>query len=140
MTDKLREHILNTHANANKSHKTGKKRIKTESLEKSAKPQEKKREFEEINDHIFSDEKSLPSDEDIMSDSNKNPQKKRFQPKVPPTDYERFIYKCQHCQLGFKRRGKMLRIKSLPISILKRFFVIFFSRRNVGESYGETSS
>lgn len=33
--------------------------------------------------------------------------KPRFKPKVPPTDYERFIYKCQYCMLGFKRRGKM---------------------------------
>lgn len=34
------------------------------------------------------------------------PSKAKFQPKVPPTDYERFIYKCHDCMLGFKRRGK----------------------------------
>lgn len=29
----------------------------------------------------------------------------KFYPKVPPTDYQRFIYKCHDCLLGFKRRG-----------------------------------
>lgn len=31
--------------------------------------------------------------------------KAKFQPKVPPTEYQRFIYKCHDCMLGFKRRG-----------------------------------
>lgn len=29
----------------------------------------------------------------------------KFHPKVPPTEYQRFIYKCHDCRLGFKRRG-----------------------------------
>lgn len=33
---------------------------------------------------------------------------KRFVPKVPPTDYQRFIYKCHTCMLGFKRRGMLV--------------------------------
>lgn len=30
---------------------------------------------------------------------------KKFTPKVEPTDYHRFIYKCHTCLVGFKRRG-----------------------------------
>ncbi|EEC08210.1 zinc finger protein, putative [Ixodes scapularis] len=33
---------------------------------------------------------------------------KRFVPKVSPTDYHRFIYKCHTCLLGFKRRGMLV--------------------------------
>lgn len=32
----------------------------------------------------------------------------KFTPKVPPTDYQRFIYKCNDCMLGFKRRGMLV--------------------------------
>lgn len=32
----------------------------------------------------------------------------KFHPKVPPTEYQRFIYKCHDCRLGFKRRGNYL--------------------------------
>lgn len=34
--------------------------------------------------------------------------KKSFAPKVSPTDYHRFIYKCHSCLLGFKRRGMLV--------------------------------
>ncbi|XP_022242244.1 PR domain zinc finger protein 10-like isoform X2 [Limulus polyphemus] len=33
---------------------------------------------------------------------------KKFVPKVSPTDYHRFIYKCHSCLLGFKRRGMLV--------------------------------
>ncbi|XP_076314939.1 uncharacterized protein LOC143227370 [Tachypleus tridentatus] len=33
---------------------------------------------------------------------------KKFVPKVSPTDYHRFIYKCHTCLLGFKRRGMLV--------------------------------
>ncbi|GLV35984.1 uncharacterized protein CBL_09798 [Carabus blaptoides fortunei] len=33
---------------------------------------------------------------------------KKFMPKVQPTDYHRFIYKCHSCLLGFKRRGMLV--------------------------------
>ncbi|GAB6024300.1 hypothetical protein CHUAL_008992 [Chamberlinius hualienensis] len=33
---------------------------------------------------------------------------KKFIPKVLPTDYHRFIYKCHSCLLGFKRRGMLV--------------------------------
>lgn len=32
----------------------------------------------------------------------------KFRPKVAPTDYQRFIYKCNDCMLGFKRRGMLV--------------------------------
>ena len=34
--------------------------------------------------------------------------KERFIPKVPPSDFHRFIYKCHNCLLGFKRRGMLV--------------------------------
>lgn len=40
--------------------------------------------------------------------SARQPSAKRFVPKVPPTDYQRFIYKCHTCMLGFKRRGMLV--------------------------------
>ncbi|XP_074652630.1 PR domain zinc finger protein 10-like [Tubulanus polymorphus] len=36
------------------------------------------------------------------------PGKRRFTPKVSPSDYHRFIYKCHTCLLGFKRRGMLV--------------------------------
>lgn len=33
---------------------------------------------------------------------------KKFTPKVQPTDYLRFIYKCHTCLVGFKRRGNTI--------------------------------
>lgn len=33
---------------------------------------------------------------------------KKFVPKVSPSDYHRFIYKCHSCLLGFKRRGMLV--------------------------------
>lgn len=36
------------------------------------------------------------------------PPAKRFIPKVAPTEYHRFIYKCHICLLGFKRRGMLV--------------------------------
>ena len=36
------------------------------------------------------------------------PSPRKFIPKVSPTDYHRFIYKCHTCMLGFKRRGMLV--------------------------------
>lgn len=35
-------------------------------------------------------------------------QAKKFIPKVNPTDYNRFVYKCHQCLVGFKRRGMLV--------------------------------
>jgi len=32
----------------------------------------------------------------------------KFVPKIPPSDYHQFIFKCNDCQLGFKRRGMLV--------------------------------
>jgi hypothetical protein len=32
----------------------------------------------------------------------------KFLPKIPPSDYQQFIFKCHDCQLGFKRRGMLI--------------------------------
>ncbi|KAL0119453.1 hypothetical protein PUN28_007740 [Cardiocondyla obscurior] len=37
-----------------------------------------------------------------------NNQAKKFVPKVNPNDYNRFIYKCHQCLVGFKRRGMLV--------------------------------
>ncbi|XP_034940799.1 PR domain zinc finger protein 10-like [Chelonus insularis] len=37
-----------------------------------------------------------------------NGQIKKFIPKVNPTDYNRFVYKCHQCLVGFKRRGMLV--------------------------------
>ncbi|XP_061165396.1 PR domain zinc finger protein 10-like isoform X1 [Saccostrea echinata] len=37
-----------------------------------------------------------------------NVSSKKFVPKVSPTDFHRFIYKCHLCMLGFKRRGMLV--------------------------------
>nr|CEP16114.1 PRDM10/15 [Platynereis dumerilii] len=34
--------------------------------------------------------------------------RKKFVPKVSPNDYQRFIYKCNTCMVGFKRRGMLV--------------------------------
>ncbi|KAF7279150.1 hypothetical protein GWI33_007562 [Rhynchophorus ferrugineus] len=34
--------------------------------------------------------------------------RKKFVPKVEPTDFHRFIYKCHTCLVGFKRRGMLV--------------------------------
>lgn len=34
--------------------------------------------------------------------------KRKTMTKSPPNDYERFIYKCHECRLGFKRRGMLV--------------------------------
>lgn len=49
--------------------------------------------------------------ENTAPKSQKHPQvqtQKKFTPKVQPTDYHRFIYKCHACMVGFKRRGMLV--------------------------------
>lgn len=54
----------------------------------------------------YSDSKMCESNEMTETEPIEPPSKAKFQPKVSPNDYERFIYKCHDCMLGFKRRGK----------------------------------
>ncbi|CAB3362622.1 Hypothetical predicted protein [Cloeon dipterum] len=39
---------------------------------------------------------------------NRQSLSRKFIPKVSPTDYHRFTYKCHQCMLGFKRRGMLV--------------------------------
>ncbi len=43
-------------------------------------------------------ELTLPKDKSI----------KKFLPKISPEEYERFVYKCSECMVGFKRRGMLV--------------------------------
>lgn len=50
-----------------------------------------------------------PNNPKTLRQYNSNPSpKEKFVPKVQPTEYERFIYKCHTCLLGFKRRGMLV--------------------------------
>ena len=40
--------------------------------------------------------------------SAKSSSEPRFVPKTSPSDYQQFIFKCNDCQLGFKRRGMLV--------------------------------
>ena len=40
--------------------------------------------------------------------STKSASESRFVPKISPSDYQQFIFKCNDCQLGFKRRGMLV--------------------------------
>ncbi|XP_035227691.1 PR domain zinc finger protein 10-like isoform X4 [Stegodyphus dumicola] len=44
----------------------------------------------------------------VNAKNSKSSGSKKFIPKVSPTDYHRFIYKCHTCLLGFKRRGMLV--------------------------------
>ncbi|KAF7992656.1 hypothetical protein HCN44_005000 [Aphidius gifuensis] len=44
----------------------------------------------------------------VNNNNNSNNNVKKFIPKVNPTDYNRFIYKCHTCLVGFKRRGMLV--------------------------------
>lgn len=85
-----------------------KAKIKSETAEalvEDVRNDEKPISTEKIDDDV-DDLKSVEQGEPEEDDLEDPPVKLKFQPKVPPTDYERFIYKCHHCMLGFKRRGK----------------------------------
>lgn len=116
--DKLREHILRIHAKTNTLSKNNKSKtlIQKEILKS---PEERCSSVEELNEEsneesiiereclIYPDSKTIePHEFSGTQEDDKASGKPKFQPKVPPTDYERFIYKCEHCMLGFKRRGK----------------------------------
>lgn len=112
LLDKLREHILRIHAKSDvsKTNKKCKSKIKDESSEATTEihpNEEDLLSIEEIDCPVYSDSNLIQSDDELPNvDSNETSTKPRFKPKVPPTEYERFIYKCQYCMLGFKRRGK----------------------------------
>lgn len=44
----------------------------------------------------------------IPNVQKKSEKARKFMPKVEPTDFHRFIYKCHSCMVGFKRRGMLV--------------------------------
>ncbi|KAK5645486.1 hypothetical protein RI129_006786 [Pyrocoelia pectoralis] len=53
--------------------------------------------------HSEERENTIPKPSKLAMQNNK-----KFTPKVQPTDYHRFIYKCHACLVGFKRRGMLV--------------------------------
>lgn len=113
----MRDHILRIHAKnyISKNSKISQPPVKGESSEQLPEHTPTKAHvndkhlftIEEQDCIVYSDLKSIQSDEELPDTNlNETSSKPKFKPKVPPSDYERFIYKCQYCMLGFKRRGK----------------------------------
>lgn len=59
---------------------------------------------DKLNEHC----KRIHSEERSNLNNNREIGSKKFTPKVQPTDYHRFIYKCHTCLVGFKRRGMLV--------------------------------
>lgn len=132
-SDKLREHVLRVHAKTTspsgsnsaipeESHKSSMVEITSIKQEEFKYIDDAKLEPE--SDHVCEDESSFAFEHGLQlqpcapSDTGAPMQSEaddclenyeiggdRFHPKVPPTEYQRFIYKCHDCRLGFKRRG-----------------------------------
>uniref|UniRef100_A0A336M4S0 CSON009833 protein n=1 Tax=Culicoides sonorensis TaxID=179676 RepID=A0A336M4S0_CULSO len=54
------------------------------------------------------DESGSEEGESSPKKADKIEKKRKVMVKSPPNDYERFIYKCHDCRLGFKRRGMLV--------------------------------
>ncbi|XP_011144676.1 PR domain zinc finger protein 10-like [Harpegnathos saltator] len=59
---------------------------------------------DKLKEHMTKIHNSQTASEEQMAQS----QTKKFVPKVNPNDYNRFIYKCHQCLVGFKRRGMLV--------------------------------
>ncbi|CAG9856821.1 unnamed protein product [Phyllotreta striolata] len=59
---------------------------------------------DKLNEHC----KKVHSEERENTVPNVQQKMKKFMPKVEPTDFHRFIYKCHNCMVGFKRRGMLV--------------------------------
>ncbi|XP_029680437.1 PR domain zinc finger protein 10-like isoform X1 [Formica exsecta] len=60
---------------------------------------------DKLKEHMTKIHHSQTVNGEQMTQSN---QAKKFVPKVNPNDYNRFIYKCHQCLVGFKRRGMLV--------------------------------
>ncbi|XP_053980870.1 PR domain zinc finger protein 10-like [Hylaeus volcanicus] len=60
---------------------------------------------DKLKEHITKLHNSQTATEEQMS---RVTQTKKFVPKVNPNDYNRFVYKCHQCLVGFKRRGMLV--------------------------------
>lgn len=58
---------------------------------------------------VHAEERENPTTNHVNKNQKVSVQNSRkFTPKVQPTDYHRFIYKCHACMVGFKRRGMLV--------------------------------
>lgn len=96
-SDKLREHILRMHVTKNPSSQANDKQLKA-LLPSTPKTQEESSNNMTISSYSESSESTNSKSIDVSH-------RVKFQPKVSPTEYQRFIYKCMTCMVGFKRRG-----------------------------------
>ncbi|XP_076673343.1 PR domain zinc finger protein 10 isoform X2 [Andrena cerasifolii] len=60
---------------------------------------------DKLKEHMTKLHNSQTATEEQMSQVT---QTKKFVPKINPNDYNRFIYKCHQCLVGFKRRGMLV--------------------------------
>ncbi|XP_066596847.1 PR domain zinc finger protein 10-like isoform X2 [Prorops nasuta] len=60
---------------------------------------------DKLKEHMTRMHNSQRSAQEKIMQNNNN---KKFVPKVNPNDYNRFIYKCHQCLVGFKRRGMLV--------------------------------
>ncbi|XP_059617510.1 PR domain zinc finger protein 10-like isoform X2 [Phlebotomus argentipes] len=90
--DKLREHMKRSHSDEAKAKK------------------EKMVERSPANDSPVDGQncKEEMSEGEAAKNNGEESPKKKFSPKVSPNDYQRFIYKCHDCLVGFKRRGMLV--------------------------------
>lgn len=105
ISDKLRDHILRIHV---KNSPQKKQKKSNEKIDSGYDGKHEDNENDETSQSVEGKENSAEDEEHDEADLHDSSIKSKFQPKVPPTDYERFIYKCQHCMLGFKRRGMLV--------------------------------
>ncbi|XP_018399990.1 PREDICTED: PR domain zinc finger protein 10-like isoform X2 [Cyphomyrmex costatus] len=60
---------------------------------------------DKLKEHMTKIHQSQTVNREQMTQNN---QAKKFVPKINPSDYNRFIYKCHECLVGFKRRGMLV--------------------------------
>lgn len=102
--DKLREHILKIHAAKSDPAKMPPSKISSQSSNGIKKENNTGAHLLHVANEQIQKPQKRPA-VTIESDVSKSA---KFQPKVAPTDYQRFIYKCNDCMLGFKRRGMLV--------------------------------
>ncbi|XP_055710804.1 PR domain zinc finger protein 10-like isoform X2 [Phlebotomus papatasi] len=91
--DKLREHMKRSHSDEAKAKKEKLLQQNSPEIDPPADTQSYKEE---------------QLDGEVISKNPEESPKKKFSPKVSPNDYQRFIYKCHDCLVGFKRRGMLV--------------------------------
>lgn len=101
--DKLQEHCRRMHAPKEERERVLSKRKAAIMLKRQQRERERQRQRQRDGNLDVGVEITL-----VHKKARKESDKKAFVPKVSPTDYHRFIYKCHLCLVGFKRRGMLV--------------------------------